>query len=568
MTTLALDTTSPDLRPPALRWPRELALHGLVLAVVVATQIIFTPAHDPSADATWHYRLALDLLHGRPIYWFGVDANRFFPDLLFTLLGLVITGGGRFTTWLYAFYAIQFVATYLALYALASAVTRDARERLSLCVLGIAGLLLLTTLSSYWCGWFLEPGGHGTGLSACLAVVALALGLNRAPRLNVAGALLLVGAGALLIASNRYLLVGLFLPLLIAFGAAALRRRLGRGGAGKEGARGPILAVLGCLVAAMVLGALAWRAMEHLSWYRVTGGGSFPPIDPLNPWPWLRQQVVKTVVDLNVTGGEPRQIRYGLVLLFAAGLTASLTALGIVRRGRPGEAAETRLVLALFTAAAALCAVAFVLVMAVETGPYRYRYLTVPLGFGVVYLAARLAGLPLLTRGGQGWIAAVLVALLATALFRLSERQGTAEGNRALDRGVVRLEQALRARSPATPLKGFADYWMAHDVTVRSSLVHLLSMKVDEPRVTPYNNNAAELCGEGFFFVLHDRHRDEPRRSTIVGGLGEPQAVESVSVGRYAEVDILYYDPRTLRERLIEPSRDEARRLFPRFRCP
>lgn len=563
-------TTAVESRPISVpsRWG-ELLLHGLVIAAIIVSQVIYTPAHAPSADATWHYRLALDILQGRPIWWFGVDANRFFPDLLFTLLGLLLSGGARFTTWLVYFYSIQFIAAYLALCGLAAALYDGPRQRLAFGILGIAGLSLLTLVSPFWCGWFLEPGGHGTGLSACIGLLALALWINKAGGLNWPALAAFVVGSALLVASNRFMLVGFFVPLAVALAAGAAWRRVG---APKHGAavRSPLFVLVGCTALAGLAGLLLWHLLGTLSWYRMTAGGSFPDLPSVSSLGrWLSARVNKEWADLARDDGETRQIRPTVAILVALVPAALFDALRLARVRQRASIDENRLMFAAFTAFSVLGGLFFVFVMAVETGPYHYRYLTIPFGLALAYLAALVVPFgAALGRFEAAAAVALLAGVVGVSVYRLDERAGEINANRVLEERAGALERALRRHSSAPVMRGFAEYWEAHDLTLRAEDVHMVNVEVDRLRFGRYNSNANELCHDDFFFVLWNARENQPKREAIVNTLGEPAEIETLDLGRYPQVEIFFYDPKVLQRKLVDPSIAAVRELYPAFKCP
>jgi MFS family permease len=560
--------------PRTLTWSAEPVVHVLVVCAIIASQIIFTEAHAPSADATWHYRLGRDILNGQPIYWFGVDANRFFPDLIFTLIGLIVSGGARYTTWLYYYYSIQFLAAYLALCGLAVALYDETSKRLAFSALGIAALLLVTLASPFWCGWFLEPGGHGTGLSACIGLLALALWMNKTRDLNWVALGAFAVSAALLIASNRFMLVGFFLPLIfaIAVGAGARRFLGSEAETGREQSlwQDRLLILIACTVIAAAAGLVLWQVLNTVSWYRMTAGGSFPDVPNIsNLGTWVTARIEKELSDLARDDGETHDIRPAVAFLFAIVPVAIVDAVRIAGTRTRSRLDENRLMFSAFTAASVLGGLFFVFVIAVESGPYHYRYLTIPFGLALVYAGSFLV--PVSYRLGrlQGLaLVALLVAILGVATYRLDERQGQILSNRALQSGVGALEAALRKHSSAPIMRGFAEYWEAHDLTLRSDQVHMVNVEVDRLRFGLYNNNATELCHNDFFYVLWNARENQPKREAIISSLGEPAETEPVNLGRYTDVQIFYYDPKVLQAKLVEPSLEAVRRLYPAFKCP
>lgn len=195
---------------------RAIAFYAALVLALVAGQIIYTPARFLNPDNMWHFRFARDLATGRDIFWSAIDANRLFPDLVFSRVALALPGGGNFGTWIFWFYLLVVLSLSLSIYALSRGFhdSEPARRTFLVTMAGTISVFLLAF--PFWDRWFLDPGNHGTALPVCFACLALLFTANRRKLLSPpAGLAFLLGA-ALVVGSNRYLLIVFVTPLFAA----------------------------------------------------------------------------------------------------------------------------------------------------------------------------------------------------------------------------------------------------------------------------------------------------------------------------------------------------------------
>ncbi|CAA9321970.1 MAG: hypothetical protein AVDCRST_MAG90-1055, partial [uncultured Microvirga sp.] len=86
---------TPASRTDRHAWAETLTVHATLLVFMLGALLVQVPTRGISADNSWHFRLARDILAGIPVYWSAVDANRLFPDLLYSI-GAMLLPSGRF----------------------------------------------------------------------------------------------------------------------------------------------------------------------------------------------------------------------------------------------------------------------------------------------------------------------------------------------------------------------------------------------------------------------------------------------------------------------------------------
>lgn len=553
----------------------SVLFHLLLLSFFVALHCVLLSTREMSADNFWHFQLARDILSGRQIYWAGVDANRFFPDLLFAMAGLLLPRGGDYPVWIYYYYAVSLGALYLSLVALAATLFDDQDRRRLFLFCSVVASSVLMGLFPFWGFWTLAPGNHGGGLSICFFALALLFWMNRSQVVSVAGTLAFVAVVVLLVASNRLLLITFVAPLVLALLAhLALRWRSLRHSSVTTPSRArdtfplPIL-----IVAAAISGAgglLAWSALNSLDWYELVARAGEPfPSPSLD---WLVRTVRKEqteIVSLWKSSSYAVDIYLGILLLLAAafiGLRSLVQA-----RGYRSLDEENRALLASFAALSALAAIAFTIIKTDESEAWHYRFLTTPTIFAIIAMSAlsvRSIRLPAARPVLLGGAAAVLAGLFLVIALVASTRQVPAANTEAGFQGYVRQLAATIARHSNRPkLTGYAEYWLANAATTHSDRLQIGTLDSIKPEFRFYNNNAADVCDEGHSFVALSSERDEPRKAAVLALLGEPIRTDQIVMTRFGTVSVLYYDPELLKARITLPAREQAARLFPSIKC-
>src|SRR5262245_31169546 len=97
---------TPNLKPEL----KASFLYGLVLLSLALSEAMLARTHSLNADNTWHFKWASDIVHANPIFWFGADANRIFPDLVFSLIAVALPGGQFYDVWVIYFFCIAGVS--------------------------------------------------------------------------------------------------------------------------------------------------------------------------------------------------------------------------------------------------------------------------------------------------------------------------------------------------------------------------------------------------------------------------------------------------------------------------
>src|SRR5262249_22074625 len=125
---------------------------GVILLSLVMSEALLAPtlANSLNADDTWHFKWASDILAGNPIFWSGVDANRIFPDLLFSLMAAVLPGGQSYDIWLIYFLGISGFSLGISLILLSRALYTESPERLLFFAWSCTTFVAVTTTLSFW----------------------------------------------------------------------------------------------------------------------------------------------------------------------------------------------------------------------------------------------------------------------------------------------------------------------------------------------------------------------------------------------------------------------------------
>ena len=132
----------------------------LVLALMF-DQAMLAPTQPLIADDTWHYKWASDILAQKPIYWFGCDANRIFPDLLFSIVAGVMPDGQSFQFWLINYFIVSAFSLGISLIFLSYALYSDNLRRMAFVAICCTFFAIITTFIPFWSFGVTAPGIHG-----------------------------------------------------------------------------------------------------------------------------------------------------------------------------------------------------------------------------------------------------------------------------------------------------------------------------------------------------------------------------------------------------------------------
>lgn len=569
--------------PASAGWPgrsqiETTAFHLVLAGFLAAWQIVLVPTLELNADNSWHFRLAQDIAAGREIFWSGVDANRFFPDLIFAVLAFWLPFGHRYATWLYYYHVIDVLALYGSLVALAAVLFRGVQDRRMFLVLAVLALSAYLLALPFWNFWLVVAGNHGGGLPVCFLALFLLFRMASLGRIDLVGSVAFVVMVALLVVSNRLLLITFVAPLALALllSFALAPRRAGHAsrpasGTGAE-PRAPYLGLLALTALAGAAGYAIWLAMDRLSWFELVARGNLPPITL--DLDWLTRALTKEQAEFRTAMGTSYawDVWVCVLLLAAAAAAGSVAFARAVRRRdlSPGE--RNRALFAAMTALSAVLAMAFTVTKTDDSGTWHYRYLGVTSVFAIVFFCllplwpGRLRLPRPVALVGTGVGLAGLLAYAASVAARSPLSPAHAEPGFA--KAVAELARKIEPQGDGRkPLRGYAEYWLANDLTTRSSDLDIAVLVHDKPAFRFYNNNASAICANDRFFIAYSEFKDEPKRADLVALLGEPRLVETHWLPRHGQVSVLYYDPAVIRRRITDPSREEAARMFPDLKC-
>ena len=164
-------------------------------------------------------------------------------------------------------------------------------------------------------------------------------------------------------------------------------------------------------------------------------------------------------------------------------------------------------------------------------------------------------------------VVALPVALVGIALAAGRRHVPANYSEPVIQQSIADLARLIGQRSSGPKLRGYAEYWVANDISTRSDILEVGILDSVTAKFRFYNNNASDLCSEEHFFILHSPEKNEPKRDSLQALLGEPLRVERTKLEPHGALDVLYYDPARLRETFTLPGREDARGLFPGFRC-
>jgi hypothetical protein len=407
----------------------------------------------------------------------------------------------------------------------------------------------VTATLSFWSNEILDPGFHGASLSAVIAATALFLrtfGTQRPSILVLAGFALLCAG---LVMSNRYLSISLVLPMAL---VAALVRQ----------ARPSRMTIILTILAATVTGFAALHFLNASTFYRLMAPGVHPRLDEFESISWWKGRLPKELREL-LSSSPRNQILFGLAVLGTATLygtwlyfrEASVTSVFALRR----------MAFALITALSALCAITFEIVMVDDSGAWRYRYLIIPFCLALFVLCAAAT-----TRFGSGRhtnlvLATLTILFVAVALIaRVTNLSNLAYEAHFRD-DLAALSALLAKHDGNTKHTGLANYWPANEISVRDESFWIAPMS--ERDYMLYNDNAWDICGKEFTFILIWDVRPWPNVDTVVSRLGPPLATAKMDLGRFKQVQILFYEPARIDEGIVQPALAQSKLLFPGFHC-
>jgi hypothetical protein len=286
---------------------------------------------------------------------------------------------------------------------------------------------------------------------------------------------------------------------------------------------------------------------------------------------WVGQRFSKEFLELSKVTRDNLEVVFGIVFVLASLPISILLLARMFRPVRAHDVNEFRVVYSLFTSFSAVLALAFILFVVDDSGDWHYRFLTMTTVFAVVLFSSVLV--PLIAPLDQRWpgvLATLTVVGVLALTVALGARRETAQvaEYRAFLRDVNRLTQMIRKHTGQVALRGLAEYWTAMDISVRSDDLRVDTLAPERAVFRFYNNNAGSLCGGSYQFIIRRIRDDHPKRSAIVAGLGEPKATEETHLARHGQIEVMYYDPALLRERVTEDAIKAAIGIFPTFNCP
>lgn len=539
----------------------DLIAHLLLASALCLAQIIAAATRVMSADNTWHFRFAKDIVQGVPIFWASVDANRLFPDAVFGVLAATLPFGTNFEIWLKYFYILYFASLYASVCFLATVLGQDRPARLRSMFMFSLVVILVPILLPYWGGWIFDPGNHGTAAPVCIALVAAAIFLSEGQRIRILLLAFVVAGTALVVASNRFLIIAFIAPLATALIAIFLYDVFRRGKLEIK-----TLAPAITIIVSAWLGYLMWIELAEVSWIRLVAPGFSLPLPTLDFLPWLKERVAKEYFELFEKPYSLWDIQAGFALL-ACGV-CYLVVTAARSTGSACDAGSKYLAIAIFAVLSALLSYAFVFAMVMDPGRWHFRYSAMSFLFvliAVCLTAARSPGVKFSLKAfSAAAVAAIAVFVVTVSARELPER--LKENKFMLS--VQELNNITDKSTPAPPYRGLAEYWLALDMSARTDQVKMDSMEELDLRFRFYNNNASDVCADSYSFVLYNANSDRPRRSSIIATLGEPIRTREIMVPRHGRAIVMFYDPQLILERVIKPARARAKEMFPSFSCP
>ncbi len=524
--------------------------YSAILISLVLSEAMLAPGQPLAADNMWHFKWASEIVAGDPIYWSGVDANRIFPDLFCSIIAAALPGGQSFDAWVIYFFCISGLLLGLSLILLSRPLYRQSSARIVFFALSSTAFVAVTAALSYWSFWIVAPGNHGGSLCAVIAAMALFLMQVKAERTNHALLFAFALICTFLVMSNRYLVVSFMTPLLLAALLATQDRR-----------RQVVLVSVTSL--AILAGLAVWHILGSSHFYRMVAPGGQPSLHDALSWSWWESRVPKELREL---AASPR--RHQILLGLAVMCMAPFCSLWLLLQKPDGNSTiMVRRIFTLIVASSTIAAVLFVAIMVDDVGEWHYRYFVVPFCLAIIALSASAA--PLLASARRVWLIVVFLPALSVAMASVTPSFSMAKPTYATFQGdLTQLSRILAEHDGMTMHNGFANYWVANEVSARSADIHVLSLTDRQPFIyRPYNNNASELCRNAeFSFVLWEEN-DQPNLGAIVKQLGPPLSRQRIQLSRFGPVQVLFYDPKVLDEMIVQPARTAAPREFSHFQC-
>ena len=607
--------------------------YAAVLLSLVLSEALLASTLSLNGDNTWHFKWASDILATKPIFWSGVDANRIFPDLLFGLIAAVLPGGQSYDTWVIYFCCISAVSLGVSLILLSRTLYKQSSQRLLFFGMSCAAFVAVTTTLAFWSFQIMAPGYHGGSLSMVIVVAALFLMNTQIERESHLLLFVFALVCSLLVMSNRYLVVCLIVPLLISSSWATQdpRRRilivsatLLSSAAGME-----FLHLLNSSdFYRLVAPGKQPSLHEYLSW--TWWNGRIPKELRELADAWRRNQIILGLVIMAaamIWGFWPVFRRPDksptLALQRTFRLTAAISAFSgilfvVVMVDDVSDWRYRYLTIPFCLAVITLSAIAIY--------PFNFKrrswlvaaFLSVlSLIIASVWLSndfwKRISNL-LTDHDGitiHSWLSSYwvaneevsvrpfflsLIALSAIAVYPFSLKRRAllaavclsalslmmASVRVSLDtfgrtyemqfRADLRqLSRLLANHDGKTIHNGFANFWIANEVSVRSADIRILTglTWLNEPSYWLYSNNAWELCSKrDFSFILVQEGRGQSNVDAIVNQIGPPSSQQGIQLGRFGPVQVLFYDAKLLDKVIIQPGRAAARNEFANFQCP
>jgi hypothetical protein len=518
----------------------------LVLALVF-DQAMLAPTQPLIADDTWHYKWASDILAQKPIYWFGCDANRIFPDLLFSIVAGVMPDGQSFQFWLINYFTVSAFSLGISLIFLSYALYSDNSRRMAFVAICCTFFAIITTFIPFWSFGVTAPGIHGGSLSAVIVSIALFTFIANSERMHLIPVVILMAILALLVMSNRYLVVCVVLPLIMSAQLVVDRANVRHG-------------IILSIIISTACGLLLLHLLNFSYFYHLVAPGNQPSLADVLSLKWWIHRLPKEVIAYG------RATARAQVFL---GLSVMLTAVMITFwQGRRLNSlfSNREAAFKITSAISTILAILFIIVMVDDEGDWRYRYLIVPFFLSVFALSAMVV--PLL-RAGRTYLSYVLlsVACITSAGVALTFDTSTRALEAKFQIELTQLSSVLAAHDGMGFHSGFGDYWTANDVNVRSANIRILAIGDQDAHL--YNTNGLELCETREFSFVILREDDEwPGVDTIIKNLGLPLSRQTIRLDGFEKALVLFYDPNVIDKLVVQPGKAAVRRVFPNFECP
>jgi hypothetical protein len=510
-------------------------------------QAMLAQTQPLNADNTWHYKLASDIVANKPIYWFGCDANRIFPDLLFSIVARLMPDGQYFQFWLVNYFIVSAFTLGISLICLSYALYSHNLRRIAFVATCCALFAMVTTFIPFWSYGGTAPGIHGGSLSAVIVSIALFSLIVNSDRIHLVLVLIFMTILTLLVMSNRYLVVCVVLPLIMSAQLIVDRANIRRG-------------IILSTIIAMVAGLLLLHALNSSYLYRLVAPGSQPSLaDVISPEWWIYRLPKEAIAFAVIT--ERGQVLLGLCVM----LTAMMST--VWQRWHPNQfIIDNDAIFAMTSAISTILAILFIIVMVDDEGGWRYRYLIVPFFLSVFALATKTVPLLCIRRTYLPYVL-LSVACITFAGVVLTFDTSTQAREAKFQTELTQLSSVLAGHDGMSFHSGFGDYWTANDVSVRSPNISILA--IGDPDVYLYNTNGFELCGNReFSFIILREDGEWPGADTIIKNLGLPLSRQTLRLDGFEKALLLFYNPKVIDKLVVQPGKAAVRRAFPNFECP